>query len=348
MSRATLAVRFAGPLVSFQDAGRAGQLRYGVCASGPMDRLAYRAGQAALGNLTPATAIEISLGGIQLECLEGDVSVAVTGGEFAVDLAGRKRDAWSVMTLQAGETLSVRPGSSGSWAYLAVAGNLVTDRWLGHSATHASSGFGGGALASGQILEVEHAEVHHEREGEIPRFTLAEPGGNAGGSAAGSGDEMINARVVLGPQERFFSRDTIDTFLSAPFKVSDACDRMGMRLDGPVLPLVDALSIPSEPVLRGSVQVSGDGVPTVLLADHQTAGGYPKIATLIDCDTDTLAQARSGQIIRFESILPGAAIVAARENAERNRTYLERIAVPRGTLEQRLMRENLIHGEWFG
>jgi len=120
-----------------------------------------------------------------------------------------------------------------------------------------------------------------------------------------------------------------------------------MRLKGPELPMGEALSIPSEPIVRGSVQVSGDGVPTVLLADHQTTGGYPKIATVISPDTDCLAQYRAGQPVRFKDITSAQAVAEARSFAAQKTAYLEQISVPRGTLAQRLMRENLIHGFVF-
>ncbi len=136
----------------------------------------------------------------------------------------------------------------------------------------------------------------------------------------------------------------VERFVSDEFKVTDAYDRMGMRLNGPSLELVGALSIPSEPIVRGSVQVSGDGVPTVLLADHQTTGGYPKIATVISSDIDRLSQFRAGQTLRFTAISSQQAIDEARRHHTKKTQYIDQISVARGTLEQRLMRENLIHG----
>ena len=99
-------------------------------------------------------------------------------------------------------------------------------------------------------------------------------------------------RVVLGPQDQHFTTDAKRLFLSAEFALTDAYDRMGVRLQGPALTIYGSLSMPSEPVLKGSVQVAGDGVPTVLLADHQTTGGYPKIATVLACDLDEFVQLR--------------------------------------------------------
>ncbi|MGJ8589019.1 MAG: biotin-dependent carboxyltransferase family protein [Yoonia sp.] len=329
MASAKFSVSFAGPLVTFQDAGRPGNMRYGVAASGPMDRLAFAAAHAALGNKPGGSAIEISLGGLMLQCTEGAVTVAIAGGDFVVEHAGQKTSSWTILTVRKGEKLAIRAGKAGSWAYLAFAGDLASETWLGSQATHASSGFGGGVIQGGQTLVVADAAVREERVGEIahPEFLS---------------DAAM--RVVLGPQDQYFTATAMEHLLNEQFTVSDAYDRMGMRLNGPALEMERALSIPSEPIVRGSIQVSGDGVPTVLLADHQTTGGYPKIATVISCDTDRLTQLRAGQKIRFVSVSTQQAIDAARDYAQQKAQYLAQISIARGTLAQRLMRENLIHG----
>ncbi|MFT5061419.1 MAG: biotin-dependent carboxylase-like uncharacterized protein [Dinoroseobacter sp.] len=329
MTDTVFSVSFAGPLVSIQDAGRPGNMRYGVPASGPMDRLAFGAANAALGNLPGQTAVEISLGGLILQCNEGAVTLAITGGDFVVEHAGKKSSSWTILTVQKGERLVIRAGKAGSWAYLAFAGTLQSNAWLGSRSTHSMSGFGGGVLQAGQSVTVCEAAIRDDRLGDIPKPDYA---------------PMTSVRVVMGPQDQHFTKTAVVQFLANPFKVTDAYDRMGMRLSGPVLDLDDALSIPSEPIVRGSIQVSGDGVPTVLLADHQTTGGYPKIATVISCDTDSLVQLRAGQPVRFTSVSAPQAIAEGRAYLAQNAQYLEHIAVARGSLEQRLMRENLIHG----
>lgn len=328
MTEAAFSVSFAGPLVTYQDAGRAGHMRYGVSASGPMDRLAFDAAHTALGNLPGQTAIEISLGGLALTCTSGAVSFAVTGGDFVVEHRGQKQGSWTVLTAEKGDRITIRGGTSGSWAYLAFAGTLGCAEWLASAATHAASGFGGGALQAGQTIRVANASVREDRSGAVPRPDFMTDG---------------PVRVVTGPQEQHFSDDAIARFLSDRFAVTDAYDRMGMRLRGRELRLSGALSIPSEPIVRGSVQVSGDGVPTVLLVDHQTTGGYPKIATVIAPDIDRLVQSRSGDMVRFAAVSAADAVHEAREYLEQKAAYLEQIAVPRGSLDQRLMRENLIH-----
>lgn len=334
MTEASLRVSFAGPLVTFQDAGRPGHMRFGVANSGPMDRLAHQAANVALGNDAGATAIEISLGGLALECLAGSLSLAVAGGDFTIDCAGDVMSGWHIFQIEQGDKLTIRPGATGSWAYLAFAGDVQTARWLEHSATHSSSGFGGGQLRAGQVLRVVDPQIRNSRHGSIEQPGNSEP------------PEQI--RVVLGPQDRLFSHDVVQNFLASEFSLTEAYDRMGVRLNGPKLTPEGSLSIPSEPITRGSVQVAGDGVPTILLADHQTTGGYPKIATVISGDLDRLCQMRAGDRFRFQAIDPKQAIEIARASAAAREEYLAEVSEPKGSLEHRLMRANLISGAVSG
>lgn len=330
MPEAVFSVIFAGPLVTLQDAGRPGQMRYGVAASGPMDRMGFDAAHTALGNDPGQTAIEISLGGLILQCDEGAVTVAVAGGGFVVEHAGQKTTGWTILTIRKGERLAIRAGQAGSWAYLAFAGTLQSDAWLASQATHAASGFGGGALTPGDAVVVGNTALRDDRLGAIAQPDFVPQAGPI--------------RVVMGPQDQHFTNTALAQFDTEQFRVTDAYDRMGMRLNGPQLALDAALSIPSEPVVRGSVQVAGDGVPTVLLADHQTTGGYPKIATVVSADLDRLVQFRSGQAFGFRAITGVEAVALTRDYLTRKAQFLAQIAVARGSLEQRLMRENLIHG----
>ncbi|KAB7616134.1 biotin-dependent carboxyltransferase family protein [Amylibacter sp. SFDW26] len=330
MADARLKVSFAGPLVTVQDGGRFGHLRYGVPASGPMDRLSHAAANVALGNPVDTSAIEISLGGLMLECLSGSVTVSVTGGDFKIDHAGEKYSSWTVITLHKGERLAVRAGQTGSWAYLAFSGQLDASTWLGHTATHSMSGFGGGNILTGQEITIKDASVYEARHGGIqcPKHL-----------------QFINtARVVMGPQDQHFQDQALECFLTKAYTLSENYDRMGVRLNGDTLSLDAALSIPSEPIVRGSVQVAGDGVPTVLLSDHQTTGGYPKIATVLSADMDRLVQLRHKDQLRFKAVSPQEAVDSARIYAKQTQKYLSAISEPRGTLEQRLMGENLIGG----
>ena len=332
MSDVEFSISYAGPLVTFQDIGRPGNMRYGVSASGPMDIVSFEAANAVLGNETKQTAIEISLGGLILQCHEGSITLAITGGDFLIEYQGQKISSWTVLTIQKGERLSVRAGKSGSWAYLAFSGKLNVKDWLNSSSTHSTSGFGGGVLKTGQKFTLKDASNQANRIGPIlkPNFNT---------------NDLIHA--VLGPQDQYFMNTAIEIFSDSIFKVSDNYDRMGMQLTGPKLELKSALSIPSEPVVKGSIQVSGDGIPTILLADHQTTGGYPKIATVISSDINRLVQLRSNQNVEFILINSNEALQKTRKFLDMKEKYLQKISISRGTLEQRLMSENLIGGVEF-
>lgn len=332
MSDVEFSISFAGPLVTFQDIGRPGNMRYGVSASGPMDIISFEAANAVLGNETKQTAIEISLGGLILQCHEGSITLAITGGDFLIEYQGQRISSWTVLTIKKGERLSVRAGKSGSWAYLAFSGKLNVKDWLNSSSTHSTSGFGGGALKTGQKFTLSDASNQENRIGPIlkPNFNT---------------NDLIHA--VLGPQDQYFMNTAIKIFSDSIFKVSDNYDRMGMQLIGPKLELKRALSIPSEPVVKGSIQVSGDGIPTILLADHQTTGGYPKIATVISSDINRLVQFRSNQSVKFILINSNEALQKARKFLDMKEKYLQKISISKGTLEQRLMSENLIGGVEF-
>jgi allophanate hydrolase len=332
MSDVEFSISFAGPLVTFQDIGRPGNMRYGVSASGPMDIVSFEAANAVLGNETKQTAIEISLGGLILQCHEGSITLAITGGDFLIEYQGQKISSWTVLTIQKGERLSIRAGKSGSWAYLAFSGKLNVKDWLKSNSTHSTSGFGGGVLKTGQKFTLTDASNQANRIGPIlkPSFNT---------------NDLIHA--VLGPQDQYFMNTAIEIFSDSIFKVSDNYDRMGMQLTGPKLELKSALSIPSEPVVKGSIQVSGDGIPTILLADHQTTGGYPKIATVISSDINRLVQFRSNQSVEFKLISSNEALQKTRKFLDMKEKYLQKISISRGTLEQRLMSENLIGGVEF-
>ena len=305
MSEAVLAVSFAGPHVSVQDGGRPGLMRYGVPRSGPLDRRSFAAANLALGNPAGAPGIEVSMGGLILQCLSGAVGFAVAGGGFIVEHAGDRRGSWSVATLRAGESLTIRPGPWGSWCYLAFAGRLQVPQWLGSASTHAISGLGGGRLTHGTQLVI--ADAARRAECRIPCPVTARP--------------RHELRVTPGPQQRFFSARTISDFLSGAWRMTDAWDRMGVRLAGPLIAPQAALDMPSGPVVRGSVQVAGDGVATVLLADHQTTGGYPRIATVLDCDLDGFVQLRPRDRVSFRPVSAEQAISLAR-TAQRGRAAL--------------------------
>jgi len=314
----------AGPLTSIQDPGRTGAMRFGVPHSGPVDLLAFAAAMA-LSGAPDGWAFELSHGGCLVACLEGELGFALCGGGFLADIDGDAPTGWRQGSLHAGQRLRVRAGS-GNWAYLAFAGEHRAARWLGSSATHASSGLGGGVVTAGMAFDFAAPR-------KLEAMTFAPPP---------SGQPPDRLAIVLGPQDRHFPAAALDQLAQAPFSASARFDRMGRVLDGP--PLVPtSIAMPSEPALRGCLQADGDGGLTVLLADHQTTSGYPKIATLIGPDTDRLAQMPAGRAFRFEIIGADEALNRTRAAAAANAAWLRALAQP-GRLDARLWANNLVDG----
>lgn len=303
-SEATLRVLEAGPGATLQDGGRHGYLRFGVTAAGPMDPLAHAAANLAVGNRADATAIEVSVGGIEVTAELGSLTIAIAGGEFSLSLDGRPLPPAVVLTLDAGAVLKIRAGSRGSWCYLAIAGRLVLPKVLGSHATHTRTGFGGvngRAIIAGDRLGFERSGSSQPSSSVIVAPWLDRP--------------VDTIRVVLGPQHDYFADDQIAAFLAGPWSVSARSDRMAYFLDGPRLTHARGFNIVSDGIAMGAIQVPGDGRPIVLMADRQSTGGYPKIATIIGSDIGRLAQARPGTVFRFAAVSIDAAVSARRDEA---------------------------------
>lgn len=312
----------AGPLTTIQDRGRTGMMRFGVPPSGPVDRLAF-AGAMAVARPPDGWAFELSHGGCIVACHEGAIGFALCGGGFLADIDGDEAKPCRQGTLQAGQRLRIRAGS-GNWAYLAFAGEHAAQQWLGSSATHASSGLGGGVIAAGAAFD--YATVRPLEPCNLP--PPPEPTGPFA--------------VVLGPQDRYFPAEALEHLAQASFTATARFDRMGRLLGGPRL-VPTSISMPSEPALRGCLQADGEGSLTVLLADHQTTSGYPKIATLISCDVDRLAQLPTAHPFRFEVIDTREALLRSRTLAAAKNIWLHELVRP-GHIEERLWLNNLIDG----
>lgn len=324
--QARLIFEAAGPLTTIQDRGRAGAMRFGVPPSGPVDRLAFAAAMQRTA-APDGWAFELSHGGCTIACSEGEIGFALCGGGFLADLDGDEPQPWRQGTLRASQRLRIRAGS-GNWAYLAFAGEHAPQRWLGSSATHASSGLGGGLITAGAPFD----------------FTAARPLTPSNLPLPPQAEGPI--AIVLGPQDRHFPPAALDQLAQATFTASARFDRMGRVLGGPAL-VPSSIAMPSEPALRGCLQADGEGSLTVLLADHQTTSGYPKIATVIGADVDRLAQLPSGQPFRFEAVSAQDALARTRAAAAANEAWLRSLALPVLSdtgLDERLRGSNLIDG----
>lgn len=300
-----LVVRAAGAYASIQDRGRSGFRRIGVPCSGALDPALLAIANALVGNPAGHPAIECFDGGQRFTATQAPMRVAVAGAA-AIEIGGdggwRKAAAWRSHLLAPGECLRITRLEAGRIAMVAVAG-LAIDAVLHSASTYARAGFGGWhgrALAAGDTLPGEAASVAPERY-------LATPWEHA--------DSPI--RVVLGPQQAHFTAAACETLLNQPYTVSAAADRMGIRLEGAALAHHPALGqeIVSDAIVPGAIQVPGNGLPIVLLADAQTAGGYPKIATVISADLARLAAKRPGDTLRFRAVAAHEGEAAARAAA---------------------------------
>jgi len=299
---ATLRILSAGPGSTVQDGGRLGYLRYGVTGAGPMDPFAHALANRALGNANGAAAIEVSLGGIEVTAEDGPLTVAIAGGTFTVTLDGQALPPAVVTRLEPGAKLRLRAGPGGSWSYLAVAGGLDLPLVLGSASTHTRTGIGGlkgRALAAGDRLATGNPMTAEIETGAIAAPLLDRPA------------ETI--RVILGPQDDYFAPGQIAAFLAGPWTVSARGDRMACFLEGPKLTHLRGYNITSDGIAMGAIQVPGEGQPIVLMADRQSTGGYPKIATIVGPDLGRLAQARPGSIIRFRTASHAEAVAARAE-----------------------------------
>jgi allophanate hydrolase len=294
-----------------------------------MDRMAYRLAHYALGKDTGA-AIEVSMGGLSLTCQQGQVAACVTGGGFTVLLDGKEIPSWSAFVLTQGSKLQIRAGKWGSWCYLAFAGAMDVPTWLGSASTHTASDLCGAPLAIGDTVHVTDADPANAVKGQVLEPEKLKP--------------PREIRVVLGPQDRFFADKSIQDLQTEKFTLTADYNRQGVRLAGPKLEIIQALDMPSEPVARGALQVAGHGDPVCLLADHQTTGGYPKIAMVISADQDKLAQMRTGDQLRFKVVDVETATLAAKSAKDFETELRDEIDVNRQTLDQKLWNSNLVSG----
>lgn len=287
MSTAALVVVKAGLLTTVQDLGRFGHQASGVPVGGPMDSFSHRLANQLVGNEPGAAALEITLIGPEL-IVEADTTMAITGAHFDVACDERSVPTGASFGVRAGSRLKFGRIHHGARAYLAVAGGVQTPLLLGSRATHLVSrmgGLAGRALVAGDRIPIA--------SGAVPRPHRK----SAGLTLPPKGRALL--RVLLGPQDHWFAPDALKMMVSVSFRISPRSNRMGYRLEGPPLPRVKDGELISEPVGIGAIQVPAAGEPILLMADRQTAGGYPKIGHVISADLPLAGQLAPGDFIEF-------------------------------------------------
>ena len=280
-----------GALTTVQDGGRTGFQAKGFNVSGVMDRRAYRLANFLVGNYTDEAVLEMSMFGGSFTFLESNY-IAVTGADMGATIEGVPAPMYETVFVREGDTLSFGAARNGMYTYLAFAGGIDVPQVLGSRSTNlkcALGGFNGRKLKAGDILPFQKPvdELGALRVHRLPNERI---------------DGNVPIRVVLGPQDDYFTEQGLKTFLSAPYRVTAQTDRMGCKLDGKPIEYKDKVDIISDGIVFGSIQVPSQGTPIVMLADRQTTGGHAKIATVITVDLPRLVQKMAGDTVHFASI----------------------------------------------
>ena len=328
-----------GLRTTVQDLGRVGAQRFGIPVSGALDPVALRVANILVGNAEGTAGLEMTALGPTLQVEAEAARVALAGGRTSLiieraDGTYREVPPMQSIRLVAGDRLRVGTIAQTAVAYLAVEDGLALTPFLGSLSTYVRGGFGGlegRILAAGDRLPLAAPQVEVRAEMRLDGYEIAPPAA---------------VRVVLGPQDDYFTPETMARFLGAPYVVTREADRMGLRLEGPPLPHARDYNIVSDGIAPGSIQVPGSCQPIVLLADRQTTGGYPKIATVISADLPAFGRLLPGMTIRFQAVTVAEAQVARRALETEIAAFTSRLRPvgPDGPDLDRLYDANLVSG----
>jgi biotin-dependent carboxylase-like uncharacterized protein len=340
MSGAALRVLQPGLHTTVQDLGRVGAQDLGIPVSGALDATELRAANVVAGNVQDIAGLEIAVMGPILEVEADSARVAIAGLKSrlvieAADSAVREIPALQSVRVVRGDRIRVMAASGSAVAYLAVEGGFALPPFMGSLATYVRGGFGGldgRALQAGDRLPLALEAVEARGDVRLPDFDLS---------------PAAEVRVLLGPQDDYFTPEAIERLAGTAYTVSREADRMGLRLDGQLLAHNGkGNNIVSDGIAPGSIQVPGSRLPIILLADRQTVGGYPKIATIISADLAATGRLLPGMALRFR-IIDLAEAQSARRQLEERMVGLQTLLVPvrpDGPDLERLYDSNLVSG----
>jgi biotin-dependent carboxylase-like uncharacterized protein len=274
-------------LISFQDLGRKGFQSFGVPVSGAMDWFAYQVANELVGNSKNVATLEIGLGKITLHALR-DTTLTVTGAGFEIQNYVWTFPLWTSFYVRAGWHVQIKKTSGGNWAYLAIAGGFDVPQVLGSSSSYLRGGIGS-AIQVGDILQSGKPSTEltklAARDFPVQKYMTY--------------SQTPTIDVIAGPQRERFD----NTFFENEYILSKSFDRMGYRLEGKEIESNDKSELISEGMTMGSIQITNQGQPIVMMADSPTTGGYPKIANVIRADLPLLAQCEAGNSkIRFQEV----------------------------------------------
>ncbi|MFY4774595.1 biotin-dependent carboxyltransferase family protein [Metabacillus sp. RGM 3146] len=291
---------------TIQDSGRYGFQKEGVIVSGAMDRYSYRYANMLVGNRDGAAALEMTLLGPTME-FQKDCLISLTGGNLSPKINKTRVSMWKPIYIKEGSILEFGAPVKGCRAYMAIAGGYQVKEILGSFSTYTKAGLGG---FQGRLIRENDLLEYSDIPEELSAFTE---------EIKGSGKEAFKeaswfveppfkektessqfVRITEGREYSWFEEESQNEFWKSEYKLSSQSDRMGYRIEGPALTTMEKKELLSEAVTFGTIQVPSNGQPIILMADHQTTGGYPKLGHVITVDLPILAQLKPGEKIQFK------------------------------------------------
>ena len=294
----------SGFLTTVQDSGRYGYSHFGISVSGAADLVSLHIGNLLAGNDKNTSALEMTLTGGEFE-FEEDAIISVTGSDFQPQVENEKIPLWTTVEIKSGQKLKFSSTNGGARCYLCIRGGIEVPKIFGSSSTHLLTGIGG---FNGRQLKKDDVLFYTALKEEIIFYELRH-------DIIEKLSERKFIRVTEAPQTDHFSKETLDIFSSTPYIVAEETNRMGLRLSGKELKRINNNDIITEGVSLGEIQVSHYGKPIILFVEHQTTGGYPKIANVISADIHKIGQLRPRDEIRF--------LFISLDEAHQQRLYLE-------------------------
>ncbi|EJR35245.1 MULTISPECIES: biotin-dependent carboxyltransferase family protein [Bacillus cereus group] len=298
-------VLHAGMFTTVQDLGRSHYQQYGVPVGGAMDKNALRMINMLVGNEENEAGLEITIMGPKL-LIKKTTLLAIGGADMEPLLNGERIPLWRPILAEEGSMLCLGKAKSGCRAYVTFAGGINIDRTMGSKSTYiraALGGIEGRMLKKGDYFQIgTGAEVASRFIQNLQEEKRIKTKWAICNNALPKYKKHPILRVITDFEYDQFTEESIKSFFSKEYKVSNYADRMGYRLDGDVLNRVEEIEILSSPVTFGTIQVPNGGQPIILMADRQTTGGYPRIGNVISVDLPLLAQLKPGDYVTFEKI----------------------------------------------
>ncbi|MBU3143683.1 biotin-dependent carboxyltransferase family protein [Clostridium sp. CF012] len=278
-----------GMYTTIQDEGRYSYQKSGMSVAGAMDKFALRVANIIVGNSDGEACLEATLMGPEIKFL-GEAVIAVTGANLVPMINNVVVDMWCGVKVSDGDVLSFGTVKSGCRSYISIANGIDVPEVMGSKSTYVKGKVGG---FQGRILKAgDEIKIGSSKAGTVKLPTKFIP--------CYKKENIV--RVVMGPQDDYFTGAGINTFFNCPYEVTIEADRMGYRLSGTKISHKVGADIISDGITMGSVQVPGHGAPIIMMADRQTTGGYTKIATVITSDINIVGQLKPGDSVRFKAI----------------------------------------------